>query len=247
MDKYHDNYFFREFTIKQNGVFLGRGAEVKNLYSVNEKSIIGRFSTIHPNSFVKSRCVVSDFSNVSEGVELEDIIIYEPSHIPRNISISKKIIVGGSTIDPYDKVHNVKPSKNNLLTKNGETIWIKFAALCLFILSVLPSVIIELLFLSGKKRVETYKDLKGVGYRRKFLLNDGVFSRLYENFNLLMAFGYLKVVRGELFLIGKMKHSGEMTETQSLFLCTDFVMDPDFRIGGDVLEKYHEHKRSFFL
>ena len=54
LEKYNDNYFFREFRVSQNGVFLGKNTKIRNASSVREASIIGSGALISHDSICKS-------------------------------------------------------------------------------------------------------------------------------------------------------------------------------------------------
>jgi len=244
LDKYHDSYFFREFTIKQNGVFFGRGADVKNIHSVKEKSIIGNYVIVHPNSFISSRCVVADYSVVNKGVELENTIVYSSSNLAAHLNLKNKIIFRNAIIDPFDeKVPNLDFS-NQEIENYCENFWIRMSALTLLLISIIPSLLVEMLFLPVKKKSITFKDINGNKFTRRYLLEEGGLTMFYEYFNFTMAIGFIKVLKGDILLVGRKSNVGG--KKFSLFHCSDFVMDQDFKIGSDILERYYELKKNFF-
>lgn len=245
IDQYYDNYFFKEFIVKQNGVFFGRGAEVENIHSVNESSIIGKFCKVSKGSFLKRRCVVSDFSTIEGAVELEDVVLYNSVRVKPGAKFKRKIIIGSEIIDP----EALSLEERGELVLKGKSIsrrlYSRFAALALFIISFIPSVIVELMLLSFPKESLRYIDSTGKPYEVKRLKRNGGLSDLYEIFNFSLLKGLLKVLKGELFLIGcndRLKKGCK----DSLFSFSDFIMDLDFRVGPEVFEKFYNHRKGVF-
>jgi hypothetical protein len=241
--KYHNNYFFKEFTMKNNGVFFGRGAEVENIHSVKESCLIGNFVKVDSRAFFKNKCIISDFSKVQDGVEAENTIFYNAVTIKSGSYFKNKLVIGSHVIDPYSH-HNLNYTTKDS-PKHREYVFDKLTVSILLILIFLPSVIIEILCLSLLKDEVLLEDLKRKKYLRRKLRKKGGISDLYELLNLSKIYCLIKVLKKELILIGPDDLS-EGKIKNCVFTYSQFVMDKDFKIGAEVFESFYLHRKSFF-
>lgn len=250
IEKYHTNYFFREFTIKQNGVFFGRGANVKNLHSVKGSCLIGSYSYISSEAFLKKNCIVPSFSTIAAGSEVEGTIFYDPVNVVCNSSFKNKIVIRGIIFDskgsPLVEKKEAKLEFSPPFEFEEESYRGRFVAVGLFFVLLLPSILIELMFINTPKVSEEYLDKSNADFSLKRLREKSLFSDFYKILNFSMLGGLLKVVNNELRLIGQIGTDTPSRYRVSLYDCSKFVMDKDFRIGSEMFDSFYRHKKNFF-
>ena len=198
LERYSDNYFFKEFCVSQNGVYLGKYTKIKNLASVRETSIIGAGALISSKAICKSTCVVSDYSQIGRGCELEGVILYNTLQLKDNISLKDKIILSDRIIDPVSGEISLL---NNKAKVNALTPPVSNRLASFFLMIVFSPIvaIVEALFVSIKK---VNKDASGGAEVQRTIASEN--QSIVKVFSLLT--GESLTICGELFR-GKLFYS----------------------------------------
>ena len=191
---------------------------------------------------------LSDFSIVGAGAEIENTIFYDPVKLAQNAQVKDKIIIKGVIYDREGNAinnGNYRKQTENKVTLNT-SLFGQMSAIAVFIVIFIPSIILEVLFFNSQKLEETYSDASGEFYLLRRLKKEGVFSDYYFVLNLSVLSGLIRVIRRNLKLIGHDDFVVLGGKRDYLFDCNNFVMDKDFRIGGDSFVSFYNHNKGFF-